>query len=117
MKNVLLNFRNEISLTLRNLAEQDFKEAVQHLINLKSKIDSIINNNEIKITKRINKDSMEYETMKPLFPKEELNEFKGDVWLTNIMDITNLKIKNVYIEFDNHKFIFDLVKNEWIKDY
>jgi len=116
MKKVLLNFRNEISLVLRNLAEQDFKEAVQHLFNLQNKIDSIINNNEIKITKKINKDNIEYETVKPTLP-DEFIEFKGDGYITNILDINNLKIKNIFFEFGSNRFIFDFEKNEWIKDY
>jgi len=116
MKNIFLNFRNEIDLTLRRLAEQDFKEAVQHLLNLEKKLNFILDNNEIEITKRIDRESIGYETMKPNLPSEFI-EFNGIGYLTNVFDINDLKIKAVYLEFNDHRFIFDLDKNEWIKDF
>jgi len=116
MKDIFLNFKNEIDLSLRNLAEQDFKEAVQHLFNLKKKISFIINTNEVEITKKIDRESIGYETMKPNLPSEFI-EFNGIGYLTNVMDLKDLKVKNVYIEFGNHRFIFDFNENKWIEDF
>jgi len=46
MKDIFVSFRNEIDLTLKSLAEQDFKKAVSHLSNLQYKLNYIIDYNE-----------------------------------------------------------------------
>jgi len=108
----LENYQFELEKILKNLAKQDFNDAVNTLEILMRDIDYILNNKEIAKQERISKDDFlrQYGT-------DGLPEDTNPYILTKAIDISDIectKINNIYIRERGMLYEFDFESKRWI---
>jgi len=109
----LKRYKDGLEQVVKNLAKQDFNEAVEKLYGLIRDIDYHLENKEIIIQSVISECDLEN-----IYGLDGLKDITGLSLLTKVIDISgeDFKVKNIYLRDSNgNVFQYDKGNNSWIR--
>jgi len=111
MIKVLENYKFEIERAINDLAKQDFRHAVDRLIELTSNID-----HTLKHRAAVSKEVVYPSDLKDYGLKGIPGKKTETMLLTEIKSIENLKLIDSFVRFDGIVYRYDKENKEWFVD-